>query len=312
MPELVSMGECMVELFAPQPLADAPSFTKSFGGDTLNLLVMASRLGTAAGYVTYVGDDPFGKYLVTSWRREGVDTSEARTIPGFTGLYVMAQQLEGEREIVYYRTGSAASKLNADRLPLDYLRSARVLHLSGITQAISPSARCATLEAARIAREAGLRVSFDINYRPRLWAARHALEAMDEIIPYVDVLFPSMPEDTRLFLGMDSPEAVAAHFRERGVAIVALKAGDRGAYVAWEGGAQWVPAYRTKVVDATGAGDAFGGAFLHALLHDLDPPDAALVATVAAGLKVERPGAVAGLPTRREVAEALNGRLELP
>src|SRR5579859_1405923 len=101
MPDLLAFGECMVEMFADEPLAEARIFTKTFGGDSCNAAVAAARLGTSTGYLTRVGDDPFGPFLLNAWRRHGLDTSHCRLVPGFNGVYFIALTPEGERQFTY-------------------------------------------------------------------------------------------------------------------------------------------------------------------------------------------------------------------
>ena len=177
MPDIISMGECMIELFSEQPMETADTFQRSFAGDSLNILVAASRLGASTGYVTRVGDDPFASYLLGSWQAEGIDTSHAKMVEGFNAVHFVAQLPGGDREFVYYRKGSAASTMEPGDLDPEYIGSAKILHVSGIAQAISESARATTLNAARIARENGVAVSYDPNYRHQLWSHQDARDA---------------------------------------------------------------------------------------------------------------------------------------
>ena len=111
MPELLSIGECMIELYSDQPLEQAETFQKSLAGDSLNILVSAQRLGTSTGYITRVGSDPFTDYLLNTWRSEGIDTSHAKQVDGFNAVHFVAQLPGGDREFVYYRRGSAPSTM---------------------------------------------------------------------------------------------------------------------------------------------------------------------------------------------------------
>jgi len=305
-PDLISIGECMVEFFADEDLSSARTLTRSFGGDTLNTLVAAARLGTSTGYITRVGDDPFGPGLLASWQAEGVDISPARLVPGFNGIYFISVSASGERQFTYYRAGSAASSLDEEDLDPGYIAAARILHASGISQAISTSARRAVRVAFSLAREHGVRTCFDPNLRTKLWTIPQAARALQEVLPLVDIMLPSAPEDTGSLLGTADPAAAIDEFWAHGVAIVVVKQGAEGVLVGWEGQKRHVPAYRTdRVLDTTGAGDAFNGAFLHGLCAGLDPFAAARWGCVTAGLKVRGRGAVNSLPRREEVEAAL-------
>ncbi|MCX6020240.1 MAG: PfkB family carbohydrate kinase, partial [Chloroflexi bacterium] len=132
MPDMLALGECMVELFCDGPISAAPVFHKSFGGDTLNTLAAAARLGASTGYLTRVGDDPFGSYLLDAWAAEGIATERAHRVPGFNGLYFISLLEGGEREFTYYRAGSAASTMTPGDFPPAAFAGARLLHVSGI------------------------------------------------------------------------------------------------------------------------------------------------------------------------------------
>ena len=304
MPDIISIGECMIELFSEQPMETADTFQRSFAGDSLNILVAASRLGTSTGYVTRVGNDPFTSYLLNSWRAEGIDTSHAKMVEGFNAVHFVAQLPGGDREFVYYRKGSAPSTMEPDDLDPEYIGSSKILHLSGITQAISRSARATTLKAAQIASERGVAVSYDPNYRHQLWSREDAREAMEQMLPYVTYFMPSAPADTDVLFGNSVPEDVIEEARSRGVRITAVKLGESGVVVGTSDSTVECPAYAPGgVVDTTGAGDAFNGGFLHGILSGMDVGDAATLGTVAAGLKVRGRGALTTMPTRDEVNE---------
>lgn len=300
-PALIGLGECMVEFFADEPLGQARTFTRSFGGDVLNALVAAARLGTTAGFITLVGNDPFGPGLLQAWQAEGLDTTRAPLVEGENGVYFISLLESGEREFTYRRQGSAASRLSPEHIQPAHLAGARMLLLSGITQAISPSAQAATLRAAKLARSSGLWVAFDPNYRPRLWALRGGLEAarqaMAELLPFVDLLLPSHPADLALW-GLEHLEAPAAlRVLLQYVPRVGLKAGAAGAWLGWEGQTQHVPPVSPhQVRDTTGAGDAWNGAFLHGLLQGQTPLAAATLANRLAAAKLAFRGAIPPRP----------------
>ncbi|GBF06075.1 PfkB domain-containing protein [Deinococcus aerius] len=294
--DLIGVGEAMVELFADEPLGEAAVLRRRWGGDVLNALVAASRAGGRVSLVTWVGDDPFGPGLRREWEAEGVDVSRAPLVPGENGVYFISL-VNGEREFTYRRAGSAASHLAPEHLDAAHLASTRTLLLSGITQALSDSAQAATLEAARIARAAGVTVAFDPNYRASLWAARGgapaARRAWGELAPLVDVLLPSLPADLpALGLPEHLPADEALARLGECVPLVALKAAERGAYLAARGAVAHVPAQPVAVVDSTGAGDAWNGDFLLSLARGALPHDAAAHAHRASAHVLRHRGAI--------------------
>ena len=312
MTELIAIGECLVELIPDGPIDRATTFTRGFGGDTCAAAIMAARLGTKCGYISRIGNDPLGDYVVRKWRAADLDLSAARRTDTYTGLFISSRQTSELKAVFYFRQDAAGSELQPSDLPEGFPGLARVVHLSGVTQALSKSARETIYQAARQAHDAGALVSFDINYRPRLWTALEARKALDEVLPFTDIILPSTPEDTVPLLGIESPEEAARYFREAGTPIVAVKAGARGAHVEWDGGSLAIEASKLDVVDASGAGDAFAGALLHCLIRGAAPDQAGRIAVAAAELMVRRTGAIAGLPSRGEVARVLPHGLRLP
>jgi 2-dehydro-3-deoxygluconokinase len=301
-PAILSLGECMVELFSGGPIARAASFHKAYGGDSLNTLVAAARLGTSTGYITRLGDDPFASFLLEGWRAEGIDTSHARLVEGFNGLYFISLLPGGEREFTYYRRGSAASTMTPADLDAAYIGGARVLHVSGISQAISPSCRETVVAAVRLAREQGVLVSYDPNLRRKLWPSlAEARAAVQEVLPFADIVLPSAPEEIAELLEVRTPEEGVESLWRAGVGTVAVKLGDKGCLLGHDGRLVAVPPFVPETaVDATGAGDAFDGAFLHGLVSGLSPEEAARLAVVCAALSLRKRGALGGLPHREE------------
>ena len=300
--DLLALGECMVELRADGPLGEAAVLTRAYGGDVLNSLVAAARAGSRCGFITRVGNDPFGVGLRSAWAREGIDLTCAPLVDGENGVYFISLLAGGEREFTYRRAVSAASGLSPDDIQPDYLASARTLLLSGITQAISASAQAATLEAARLAHERGVTVAYDPNYRPRLWAERGGVSAaratLREVLPFTDILLPSFPADMELLDDTPrTPAEVITAWRElQPGLLVALKAGGDGAYLSGKGHVPAEPV--ADVLDTTGAGDTWNGAFLHALGQAQGgqvqtPAQAAAFAHRAAAHAIRHRGAIA-------------------
>ena len=304
--DIVSIGECMVEFHCEGPMAQARAFQRGFGGDTLNLLVAAARLGCSGGYISRVGSDPFGPGLLEGWRREGLDLTHAPLVAGFNGIYFISLLEGGEREFTYYRAGSAASHLGPEDVDPEYIAAARIVHSSGITQALSPSCRAAVKRAFEVAKEAGVMVSFDPNLRTKLWPVEQARDALAEVLPLVDAILPGAPQEIAQLIGIEDPEQAARYFHDRGVKIAVVKMGTKGCLVSDGATVQRIPAHRSPfVVDSTGAGDAFDGGFLAGICMGYDAMSAAGIGAAVAGLKVRGRGAVASLPRRTEVRKAV-------
>jgi 2-dehydro-3-deoxygluconokinase len=294
---ILAMGEPLIELNAAtgHSLRTSPSYTAAFGGDTSNAAVAAARQGASVSFVTRVGDDAFGDAFLDLWRVEGVDSRHVVREPGGrTGVYFISRDPQ-HSSFTYYRNQSPASRLSPADVPVEEVRSARVLHTSGITQAISESSCEAAFHAMTVAREAGTLVSYDPNHRPALWDDRRARTVVGRSLEVSDIALPNLDEG-RWLSGEREPHDVLAWLVGRGPGVVVLKLGEDGALVACDGDVIEIPPHPVTPVDSTGAGDTFDGAFLARLLLGDDPPTAARYAAVAAALATQGHGAVSSIP----------------
>jgi len=301
--DVLALGEAMVEY---NQLPDRPDhYLQGFGGDTSNTVIAASRQGARCGYLSAVGDDHFGLALLDLWQREGVACDGVYIAPQTpTGIYFVSHDAGGHR-FHYRRSGSAASKMQPDTLPLELLTSTRWLHVSGISLAISESACETALAAMRAARAVGAQVSFDTNLRLALWPLAQARDRMMQALALADLALPSLDDVTLLF-ETDDPEILVDRIQALGPKLVVLKLGERGCLVAGPDGRRYMPPYPVKAVDASGAGDCFAGALLARLAHGDDPFQAAQYAGVAAALSTTGFGAVAPIPGTEDVRRALD------
>ena len=301
-PAILALGEAMVEF--NQSSKDPSSYLQGFGGDTSNFCVAAARQGATAGFVSAVGDDHFGRLLLDLWQRETVDTSTVKVDSHApTGVYFVSHGVDGH-QFDYLRAGSAASRYASYDLPLEAIAAAQVLHLSGVSLAISLSACDAALAAIGHARANGVRVSFDTNLRLKLWPLARARAVMVEAIRHTDICLPSW-DDVTVLTGLTGRDEIVDYLLALGPRVVALKLGKQGAYVATHDERREVPGHVMDAVDATGAGDCFGGAFVARIVAGDDPFAAARYANMAAALSTQGFGAVAPIPGRNAVEKAL-------
>jgi 2-dehydro-3-deoxygluconokinase len=297
MSDLLAIGEAMVEL--NQPSEGAP-FVQGFGGDTSNAMIAAARLGADAAYFTAVGADRFGQALTELWMREGVDASRIVVNGGaHTGLYFVTHGADGHT-FSYMRAGSAASRIGEADLPVDRIRETKILHASGISQAISSSAADAVFAAIDIAHDAGRLVSYDPNLRLKLWPLRRARAIIHEAMRFCDIALPGL-DDALALTSLTDPDAIVDFYLRLGAPVVALKLGKSGVLVATAKARQRIAARAVAAIDATGAGDCFDGAFLTEYARLGDAFAAARFANVAAGLSTTGYGAVHPLPRRADV-----------
>ena len=295
-PDILCFGEPMLE-FNQQPDG---RFLAGHGGDTSNCAIAAARQGARVGYITRLGADAFGESFMALWAREGVDASGVIRDPGApTAVYFVTHGPDGH-QFSYFRAGSAASRFSAADLPRDLIAGAKVLHVSGISQAISASACDAAFEAMEAARDAGVKVSYDSNLRLRLWPLTRARAVIHAAMARSDIALPGLDDATAL-TGLEDPDAIADFYLKLGCGIVALTLGAAGVLVATTQERRRIPARRVTAVDATGAGDTFDGAFLTELVAGRDPFAAAAYANAAAALSTQGYGAVEPMPRRADV-----------
>jgi 2-dehydro-3-deoxygluconokinase len=300
-PSILALGEAMIEF--NQTVAGEPAYRQGFGGDTSNFAIAAARQGAASGYLSIVGDDKFGQALRALWKTEGVDTLGVRTDPhAHTGVYFVTHDETGH-SFSYLRAGSAASCMLPSDLHTTLLNNAGFLHVSGISQAISPNACDTVFAAIEMARRAGAKISYDANLRLKLWPLARARAIIRATVGLCDYFLPSI-EDAQQFTGLDTADAILDWCFDAGARAVLLKLGKDGVIVATKVGRRHIPGLTVHAVDATGAGDCFAGALIARLSFGDDLHTAARYANAAAALTTTGYGAVEPIP-RREQVEAL-------
>ncbi len=305
--EVVSFGEPMIEFNAQAVgrLRDVEVFERGFGGDTSNMVMALAKLGHRCGYVTRLGSDEFGEALLSLWRSENIDTTRVLSEKnGFTGIYFVARTEEGRHEFTYYRTGSAASHFDPGAIDMEYVNQARIFHTSGITQAISTSCQNAVEKVLNELDRERVTLAYDPNLRLRLWPISTAKMVILRTMGRSDIVFPSL-EDAQTLLNIDKPETIVARILGLGCRLVVLKMGADGCLVADGTETLRIPSFPVKVIDTTGAGDAFDAGFLAAFLEGKRPREAALFANAVAALKCMGKGAIIPQPRRSEVEQFL-------
>lgn len=303
--DIVSFGEPMYE-FSQIP-GKPREYLQGFGGDTMNCAIAAARQGARVAYVSRVGDDEFGRQMFKLWEREGIDASAVKIDPdAHTAVYFISHSQCGH-VFSYLRRNSAASRFAVGDLPVELLKRARFFFTSGITQAISNSAREAVFAGIEVARRAGTRIVFDANIRPALWGAEQAREVIRNTLPLVDYFLVSL-EDAEILSGVAEPDAVFDWCDSAGAGTVVLKLGADGTVYREAGVKHEVSGFRVRAVDATGAGDCFAGSLMARLSLDDSLSAAVNYACAAAALTCTGYGAVDPLPRSKEVFELMGTR----
>lgn len=300
---VVALGEVLVELRTTQPLRTADAFQLSYSGDVLNAAAAAAAAGARATLFSVVGADELGDAILDRAGELGVDVDHVLRAPQSNGLYMFSADVVGDREFVYWRAGSAGSTLAPAHVDAaaDLFASAAGLVVSGITMAISASARDAALAAMRLVAGAGGLVTYDPNVRPKLTCPADARAVFAEAAPLATVVTPSCPADARLLFDTDDPKLVVERALELGASAVAVTCGARDVLVSDGSVTRVVPVPpNPDPVDATGAGDVFAGTLTARLAAGDELTDAVRLAAAAASLSVSGLGGTGHIPTLAE------------
>jgi 2-dehydro-3-deoxygluconokinase len=301
--DLLTFGEPLME-FAEVQRDGERLYLPGFGGDVSNTAVAAARQGAKVAIFTALGRDFFGQDFLDLWHRERIDCSSViLRKDGRTGAYFISYGADGH-VFSYARAGSAASLITIEDLPLIQIASTRILHASGITQAISESCTDAVFAAIHHAKANDTVVSYDTNLRLKLWPLERARAIIHGAAAMSDLLLPGL-DDARQLTGLERAEDICTFYLDLGCGVVALTMGKNGTMVATKERLEVIAAKPVDAIDATGAGDTFDGAFLAEWLVHRDPFRAAAYANAAAALSTLGHGAVAPIPQRAKVESFL-------
>jgi 2-dehydro-3-deoxygluconokinase len=307
--DVVTFGEAMMMLVAdrPGPLEDAESFVKRTAGAETNVAIGLARLGLSVGWVSRLGTDSMGRYLLRAMQAEGIDCShvvcDASQRTGFQLKGRVAGG--GDPPVEYHRKGSAASLFQPEQIDVPWLTSARHLHATGVFPALSDNCLATAQRSLALMRAAGRTISFDPNLRPTLWATPERMrDTLNALATQADWILPGI-EEGRFLTGADTPQGIARFYRERGAKLVVVKLGPQGAYFEGDDGSGHVPGFPVaRVVDTVGAGDGFAVGVVSGLLEGRGVSDAVRRGAWIGARAVQVLGDTEGLPTRAQLVDA--------
>jgi 2-dehydro-3-deoxygluconokinase len=295
--DVVLLGEPLIEISTRGPIAHGVDCGFAVSGDVVNTAAAAVAAGARVAVVARVSNDELGTAIIDHLAELGVHTGHIRPVDGFQGIYAQHSDPRGDRQFCYARAGSAGSGLMPEDLPAGILEAAGGVLVSGITAALSTTARATVVEAARRAA----RFVYDPNFRPRLTTAVEAGALLAELAPYCALVTPSAPDECASLLGVSDAADAAAKLRSGGAVAVAVTCGSAGVHVDADT-VHWQPAYPApRVVDQTGAGDVFAGTVTARLALGDDLTTAVRIGTAAASLAVGGVGGSGGIAPLKAV-----------
>ena len=298
---VVTIGETMGLFIASTPGGRPTDFRRGIGGAESNVAIGLARLGTPSTWVGRLGADGTGELVLRELRAEGVASGAILDHEAPTGLMVKTQPIAGRTAVEYHRAGSAGSRLSPGDIDAELIRSAQLLHVTGITPALSESAAAAIDRALDVAADAGIPISFDVNHRPSLWAGRDFAAAYRSIASRADIVFAGEDEAALLVTGTD-PEDYARRLADLGPSQVLIKLGADGCFAFAHEEALRVAAVPVSVIDTVGAGDAFAAGYLAEFLAGGDLRSRLHTAVRAGAFACLGVGDWESLPHRRDLA----------
>lgn len=305
MKRVLTFGEAMAMFVATEAgqLENSQTFKKYLAGAETNVAIGLSRLGYDVGFSSRVGQDSLGRFISKTLTEENIDTSHIAIDPNHpTGFQLKSRVDAGDPVVEYFRGFTAFRQLNREDIDSDWVKKAHHLHLTGIPIALSDAVRDYTNALIEIAHRNGITISFDPNLRPVLWSDEISMiTEINRTASQADWVFPGISEGQQL-TGYNEPRDIAAYYLEKGVQLVVIKLGDKGAY------------YRTNekegtvngcvvehVIDTVGAGDGFAVGTISGLLENLSVPEAVARGNAVGALAIQSPGDSDGLPTREQL-----------
>lgn len=298
-PQVVTFGESL-GLFVPSSDHQALEYTSqvkmSFGGAESNVAIGLARLGVSVGWCGRLGNDSFGRQIYRTLRSEGVDVSNAILVDDEQTGLMFREQSYGRLSVFYYRKESAMTRISTEEIDEQYIKQAKIIHLTGITPMLSTSSRQTVLQVLEIAKQNNVRVTFDPNIRLKLWSIEDIRNVFFEILPYVDYLISGFDE-AKLLFSIDDESAMIEHVKSLTIPTV-IKGIENENWLLTDGKVYRFPFYHVdQVVDEVGAGDAFAAGFIAGLCKGETIEDCMRIGAITGALSIQMPGDWEGLPT---------------
>lgn len=309
MGDVALIGEPLV-LFtagASGQLENAEMFYKSLAGAELNVAIGLTRLNHKVQYISKVGRDSFGNYVVNELKNKKISTEYiSRSHSYQTGVMFKNKVEFGDPSIQYYRENSAFTQLTADDININF-ENLKILHITGIPPAISNQITNLIIEIIMKAKEHNVLITFDPNIREMLWKSRKLMiSTLNQIASLSDIILPGLSE-AKILTGSDKENEIAQFYFDKGVETVIIKNGPEGATLIEKNkSSQFIKGFKVdEVIDTVGAGDGFATGVLHGILNDTSLNEAVMFGNAIGSLQVQHTGDNEGLPTIKRLLKYL-------
>jgi fructokinase len=317
--DVTALGELLID-FTPKGISEQsnPLYEQNPGGAPANVLVALARLGQKGAFLGMVGQDRFGSFLRNTLEKEQIETRGLKVSTEFnTTLAFVHLDSAGDRSFSFYRNPGADLMLRPEDIDFQLIKDSKIFHFGSVSMTGEP-AKSATMAAVRFAKENGILVSFDPNYRPLLWKSEaEAQSVIREGLQYADVLKVS-DEELALITGTTDLGEGAGILTKQGIDLIFVTLGSQGCFYYCTAGHGLIPSFSVKAIDTTGAGDAFWGAALYHLnkktraeLNQISVAEIQAIvrfSCAAGALTVTKKGAIPGIPTKEEIENFSNSQ----
>ncbi|HWJ77794.1 MAG TPA: sugar kinase [Niallia sp.] len=311
--DVITFGEAMAMFIADSvgPLQGGRKFTLELAGAETNVAIGLARLGFNTSFVSRVGADAFGKFIIQSLQKHGVQTEQIITDNNYpTGFQLKSMVEIGDPEVQYFRKGSAASHLNLLDCKEEYFKQAKHLHMTGIPLALSESCKLFAQKAMDFFKSQNKKISFDPNLRPTLWKSnREMIDTINFYASQANYVLPGLEEGIQL-TGYKTPQDIASFYLDTGnVELVIVKLGEQGAYFKTTSEDGIIGGYEVdKVVDTVGAGDGFAVGVISGILENLSIKESIQRGNAIGALAVQSYGDNTGYPDKQTLVSYINNQ----
>jgi 2-dehydro-3-deoxygluconokinase len=302
--DLLVIGETFVEFRCEGDIALTDTFQKDIGGADVYVAAAAARLGSSVSLVSSVGRDPFHSMIRDRLLAQSINTDNVINCDGYNGIYFVSGRSPDAREYLFHHVGNASPRISPSLIYDDLIQNCKIVYASSELQSVSKAARHTIFKAFHQAHISDIMVAYDPNLRLHRWSLDDAKEALWSVLPLIDVILPSAPDESKALFGYERPLDVIGFLWDRGVSIVAVKTGPRGCLVGYDGK---VEEFRHDTYEGDAShmaliGSAFNGGFLHAIARGYDPFSAARLANSVALYKGMMGDGITSLPTQENMA----------
>jgi 2-dehydro-3-deoxygluconokinase len=302
--DILVIGECYIEFRSEEDICRCNSYDKDIGGADIVVAATAARLGSGVSMVSSIARDPFHAFIRERLSTQGINIDHIITSHGYNGIYFTNRRSPDLREYLVHRPGSAADQIVPSMIYDDLIEDCKIVYSSSESQSISRTARHTVFKAFHFAHINDIMVAYDPNLRLQRWSLEDAKESLWSVLPLIDVIFPSAPDESKALFGYERPLDVIGFLWDRGISIVVVKTGDEGCLVGYDGKVEECPqqSIHEAISDYTLIGSAFCGGFLHCIARGFDPFSAARFANSVALHKGIKGGGIDALPVSSDIA----------